>query len=50
MFKDSEFDMVVGITTLGSPNQETAESNITVKQIAGFSLLTLELEAKKSNL
>ena len=36
MFKDFEPDMAVGIRKLGNLTQETAQSNDTVNQTAGF--------------
>ena len=50
MFKDFESDMAVGIRNLGNPTRKTAEGNDTVKQTAGSEILTLWLQAKKSDL
>jgi hypothetical protein len=45
-----ESDMTVGTWKLGNPTRETADSNVMVKQNAGFKILTLGLEPKISNL
>jgi len=50
MFKHFESDMAVGIRNLGNPTGKTAEGNYTVKQTAGSLILTLQLQAKKSDL
>jgi len=41
VFKDSELDMPVRIRKLGNPTCKTTESNVTVLQTAGSSILTL---------
>jgi len=46
VIKDIEFDMAVRIRNLGNPTGKTGESNVTVSQTAGSSILTLQLEAK----
>jgi hypothetical protein len=50
VFKDSESDIPVRIITLFDPAQETGESDDTVKQTARSYILTLQLQAKKSDL
>jgi len=50
VFKDVESNMVVRIRILHKPTYQTAESNDTVKQTAGCSILTLQLQAKTSDL
>jgi len=50
VYKDFESDMEVGIRKLGSPTRDTVESNLTVQQAAGSSLITLQPQAKKSDL
>jgi hypothetical protein len=47
---DVESDMAVGNGKLGIPTRETADSNDTVKQIAGSLILTQVLPVKKSDL
>jgi len=49
VFKDCVSDMVVEIRKLGNPIRETAENNDTVKQTAGSSILTLQLQGKYSD-
>jgi len=46
VFEDCVSDMVVEIDKLGNPTSKTAENNDTVKQIAGSSSLTLQLQGK----
>jgi len=46
VFKDYVSDMAVEIRTLGNLTQKTAENNDTVKQTAGFQILTLQLQGK----
>jgi len=48
--KDFESDVAVGIGKLGNPTRGTAVSNDTVMQTADPQILTLQLEAKKSDL
>jgi len=50
MFKDFESDMAVGIWKLANPTWETAEGNDIVMDTAGLLILTLQLQAKKSDL
>jgi hypothetical protein len=50
VFKDFESDMAVKIRTLGDPTGETAECSDTVKQTVGSNILTLQLQARKSDL
>ena len=50
MFKDFESDMAVGIRNLGNATRKTTKANDTVKQTAGSQILTLQLQAKKSDL
>jgi len=50
VFKDFESDMAVGIRKLVNLTRETAESNNTVHLLAGSSILTLQLQAKQSDL
>jgi hypothetical protein len=50
VFKDFETDILVRIHTLGDPTQDTAESNDTVKKSAGSQILTVQLQAKQSDL
>jgi len=47
---DLESDKAVGVRTLANPTAKTAESYVIVKQNAGSSLFTVELEAKNSDL
>jgi len=50
VFKDFESHVVGGIRKLGNSTGETAKSNVIVKHNAGSYILTLELQAKKSDL
>jgi len=50
MFQDFESDMAVRIRKQDNSTARTAESNVTVEQIACSVLLTIQLEAKKSDL
>jgi len=50
VFKDFESDMAVGIRKLGNSTRKSAKSNDTVKQTAGSQILTLQVDAKSSDL
>jgi len=50
VFKDLESDMAVRIRTLVDSTQKPGESDDTVKQTASSTILTLQLQAKKSDL
>ena len=50
VFKDCECDMTVGFRKLGNPTRETAKTNVIVKRTPGSQILTLELQAKISDL
>ena len=50
MFKDFESDLAVEIRKLGNLTRETAKSNDTIMQNASSSILTLQLQATKSDL
>jgi hypothetical protein len=50
VFSDCESDMAVGIRKVGNTTRVTAGGKFIVQQIAGSSILILELEAKKSDL
>jgi len=50
VFQDYKSDMAVRIRMLGHPTRKTAESNDTVKQTAGSSIFTLQLQTTKSDL
>jgi len=50
VFKDFGSDMAVGTEKPGNPTRETAESYIIAKRNACSEILTLEVQAKKSDL
>ena len=50
MYKDFESDMAVGIRNLGNATRKTTEGNDTVKKTAGSDILTLQVQAKQSDL
>jgi hypothetical protein len=50
VFKDLESDMAVRIRMLVDPIRKPGESDDTVKQTASSEILTLQLQAKKSDL
>jgi len=50
VLKDFESDLAGGISNLGNPTRKMADGNDTVKQTAGSQILTLQLQAKKSDL
>ena len=50
VFKDFESDIAAGIRNLGNVTRKTAKGNDTVMQTAGSQILTLDLQAKKSDL
>jgi len=50
VFKDFKSDMAVGIGKLCNLTWETAESHVIVMHKAGSQILTLDLQAKKSDL
>ena len=50
MLKDFESDLGVGIRKLGNLTRETTECSDTTMQTAISSILTLQLQAKKSDL
>jgi len=50
VFKDFESDMAVGIRNHGNATRKTTEANDTVKQTPGSQIVTLQLQAKKSDL
>jgi len=50
VFNDVEWDMAVANENLGNLTRKTAEGNNTVKQTVGSQILTLQLQAKKSDL
>jgi len=49
VFKDFASDMLVEMRKLDNPTRETAKSILLAKQNAGSSILTLELQPKKSD-
>ena len=50
VFKDFEFDIAVRIRMLGNPTRKMADINHTIEQTPGSQILTVQLEAKKSDM